>query len=170
MPFWRKARALRRIVESDASRQIFERTGEVDALHNAVASARHAVDLAPPGSPMAPVAASLLSRALRLTFEETRDDDVLREAVTLADRAVSGIAEGDANWSSFHYEVAIVRRAAFERSTNRAARSAGAPRPPVFRSCMRSASSAVDGTMVPCLGEAADLKALETSVRATTML
>jgi hypothetical protein len=123
---------------------------------------------------MAPVAASLLSRALRLTFEENRDVDVLRESVALADRAVSGIAEGDVNWASFHNEVANVRLAAFERSTNRAARSAaptGAPRPPVFRFCMRSASNAVVmAPWSPAWEKPPILKALETSVRATTML
>ncbi|MET9632694.1 hypothetical protein ABZX92_35090 [Lentzea sp. NPDC006480] len=58
---------------------------------------------------------SMLSRALRLAFELTGDDADLRESVTLADRALAGLAEGSPNWSSFHTQVANVRLAAFER-------------------------------------------------------
>lgn len=115
MAFWREARAFRRISESETDRNLFERTGDMEALQRALASGREAVKLAPAESSWAPIAASTLSRALRMTFDRTRDDNDLREAVALADRALAGIVEGGPNWSSFHNEVAIVRLAAFER-------------------------------------------------------
>lgn len=114
MAFGRQARALRRLQDSDASRQTFELTGDVEALKHAVMTGRQAVDLAPSWSPVATLASSVLSRALRMTFEQTGEEDELRESVKLAERALSALRQGDRNWSSFHNEVAIVRLLAFE--------------------------------------------------------
>ncbi len=101
---------------SVAARQLFELTGDVAMLREAVGAGRSAVATMPPADPRSAVCLTNLGSALRSLFEQTDDMALLLEAVQAGRDAVAAAPEEHFAHGAALSNLAMILRGLFERT------------------------------------------------------